>query len=54
MTPNGAQCLKESADILVKPRVQPCYNIYVILSKARLLSSACNDRDIVIKILAKQ
>ena len=28
----GAQRLRESADISVKPRARPCYNIYVTLS----------------------
>ena len=31
-SPKGAQCPKECADISVKPRVCPCYNIYVTLS----------------------
>ena len=53
MTPEGAQCLSESADISVKPQVQPYYNIYVTFSKALSLCSACNNQDIdvVSKIL---
>ena len=51
MIPKGAQRPRESADISVKPRVRPCYNDYVTFSKALLLCSACNDRDVVSKIL---
>ena len=51
MIPEGAQRPRESADISVKPRVRPCYNDYVTFSKALLLCSACNDRDVVSKIL---
>ena len=43
-----------SVDISVKSRVQPCYNNYVTFSKALLLCSACNDRDVVIKILCSK
>ena len=50
-TPEGTQCLSESADISIKPQVQPCYNIYVTFSKALSLCSACNNRDVVSKIL---
>ena len=51
MIPEGTQCLRESVDISVQPRVQPSYNIYVTSSKALSLCSACNDRDVVSKIL---
>ena len=30
--PEGAQRLRESVDISVKPQARPCYNIYVTLS----------------------
>ena len=46
-----ARPAKESADISVKPRLRPCCNNYVAFSKALLLCSACNDRDVFSKIL---
>ena len=49
--PKGTQCLRESVDISVKPRVRPCYSIYVTFSKASSLCSACKYGDIVSKIL---
>ena len=54
MIPEGTQHPRESADISVKPQVQPCYNIYVTFSKALSLCSACNARDIVSKILHRK
>ena len=40
MIPEGAQRLRESADISVKPRVRPCYNNYVTFPKAMSLCRA--------------
>ena len=49
--PKGAQRPRESADISVKPQVWLCYNNYVTFLKALSLCSACNNQDIVSKIL---
>ena len=35
--PEGAQHPRESADISVKPRACPCYNVYVTLINSHVL-----------------
>ena len=43
-TPEGAQRQRESANISVKPRARPCYNIYVTPPNLPcLMCSACDD-----------